>query len=168
MNYDAKQPPANLADSIQQKETVQALYDLLDKNMADFDASLAGMDKAETADLKEVSDTREIYDFIRYHYGEFGQREAELLLRMENPLNFIVENWPCHNLETLAMNYLADKTIKEPNKKEMPQSGHDTKDAEKPSILKQIKTNQGQIKANRQETRQQSITPERPRDGEAR
>lgn len=77
MNYDAKQPPANLADSIQQKETVQALYDLLDKNMADFDASLAGMDKAETADLKEVSDTREIYDFIRYHYGEFGQREAD-------------------------------------------------------------------------------------------
>lgn len=96
MDYDAKQSPADLTDSVRQKEeAVQALYNLLDKNMADFDAALAGVDKAEIADMKEVTDMREIYDFIRYYYGEFEQREAELLLRMENPLKFIVDNWPC-------------------------------------------------------------------------
>lgn len=169
MDYDAKQPPADRTDSVQQKEeTIQALYDLLDKNMADFDVALTGTDKAEIADMKEVSDMREIYDFIRYHYGEFEQREAELLLCMENPLKFMVDNWPCYNLETLAMNHLANKAIEESGKEALSQPVHDTKDAEKPSILKQIKTSLGQIKANRQETRQQSIATERPKGDEAR
>lgn len=169
MDYDAKQPPADQTDSVQQKEeTIQALYDLLDKNMADFDATLEGMDKAEIADMKEVSDMREIYDFIRYHYGEFEQREAELLLRMENPLEFIVDNWPCYNLETLAMKHLEDKAIEGSGKETLSQPVHDTKEAERPSILKQIKTSLGQIKASRQEPRQQSIAAERPKGDEAR
>lgn len=172
MDYDAKQPPADLTDSVRQREeAVQALYNLLDKNMADFDATLAGVDKAEIADMKEVTDTREIYDFIRYHYGEFEQREAELLLRMENPLKFIVDNWPCYNFETLAMNHLANKEIEKSGKGALPQTGHDTKDAatdKKPSVLKQIKTNLEQLKANRQKTCQQSITAERPKGSEAR
>lgn len=152
-------------------EAVQALYNLMDKNMADFDATLAGMDKAESADIKEVSDTREIYDFIRYHYGEFEQREAELLLRMDNPLKFMVDNWPCYNLETLAMNYLANQTIEELGKETLPQTSHDVKDTvaeKKPSVLKQIKTNLEQLKANRQETRQQPITTEWSKGGETR
>lgn len=172
MDYNAKQPLADLTDSVQQKEeTIQALYDLLDKNMADFDAALVGMDKAEIADMKEVSDTRETYDFIRYHYGEFEQHEAELLLRMENPLKFMVDNWPCYNLETLAMNYLENKTVEESGKEVLPRSDHNTKNADaakKPSVLKQIKNNLEQLKTNRQESRQQSITAERPKGGEAR
>lgn len=139
MDHDIKQPPADLTDPVRQREeTIQALYDLLDKNMADFDAALEGMDKAEIADMKEVSDMREIYDFIRYHYDEFGQRGAELLLRMENPLEFIVDNWPCYDLETLAMKHLADKALEGLDKEVLPQSAQDTKDLEKPSILKQI------------------------------
>lgn len=139
MDHDIKQPPADLTDPVRQREeTIQALYDLLDKNMADFDAALEGIDKAEIADMKEVSDMREIYDFIRYHYDEFGQRGAELLLRMENPLEFIVDNWPCYDLETLAMKHLADKALEGLDKEVLPQSAQDTKDLEKPSILKQI------------------------------
>lgn len=139
MDHNLKQPPADLTAPVRQREeTIQALYDLLDKNMADFDAALEGIDKAEIADMKEVSDTREIYDFIRYHYDEFGQRGAELLLRMENPLEFIVDNWPCYDLETLAMKHLADKALEESDKEVLPQSAQDTKDLEKPSILKQI------------------------------
>lgn len=64
MNYDVKQFLVNLVDFIQQKEIVQVLYDLLDKNMVDFDVSLVGMDKVEIVDLKEVFDMWEIYDFI--------------------------------------------------------------------------------------------------------
>ena len=169
MDYDAKQSPADQTDSVRQKEeTIQALYSLLDKNMRDFDATLVGIDKAEIAEMKEVSDMREIYSFIRYDYDEFRQREAELLLRMENPLQFIVDNFPCFNLETLAMNYLANKAIEGSGKEALSQSAHDTKDTEKPSILKQIKTSLRQIKANRQKTRQQSIAAERPKGDEAR
>ena len=139
MDHDIKQPPADLTDPVRQREeTIQALYDLLDKNMADFDAALEGIDKAEIADMKEVSDMREIYDFIKYHYDEFGQRGAELLLRMENPLEFIVDNWPCYDLETLAMKHLADKALEGSGQEALPQSAQDTKDLEKPSILKQI------------------------------
>ena len=139
MDHDIKQPPTDLTDPVQQREeTILALYDLLDKNMADFDAAQEGIDKAEIADMKEVSDMREIYDFIRYHYDEFGQRGAELLLRMENPLEFIVDNWPCYDLETLAMKHLADKALEGSDKEVLPQSAQDTKDLEKPSILKQI------------------------------
>ena len=120
--------------------------------------------------MKEVSDTREIYNFIRYHYDEFEQRGVELLLRMENPLEFIVDNWPCYNLETLAMNHLADKAIEGSGKEAIPQTGHDTKDAaaKKPSVLKQIKTKLAQCKANRQKTHQQSVMAERPKGSEAR
>lgn len=160
-----------LTDSLPQKEeAIQALYNLLDKNMADFDATLAGIDKSEIADMKEVSDTREIYDFIRYHHGEFEQREAEFLLRMENPLKFMVDNWPCYNLETLAMNHLANKAVEESGRETLLQTVHDTKDAadKKPSVLKQIKTSLEQLKTNRQEKHRQSITAERPRSGEAR
>lgn len=172
MDYGAKQPQIDLTDSTQQKNNaVQALYDLLDKNMADFDATLVGLDQAEIADMKEVSDTRETYMFIRYHYDEWEPREAELLLRMENPLKFIVDNWPCYNLETLAMNYLAGKAIEETGKDVSSQSSHDAKDtitAKKPSILQQIKTNLEKLKSNGREDRQQSITAERPKGGEAR
>lgn len=151
-------------------EAVQALNDLLDKNMADFDAALAGMDKAEIADMKEVSDTREIYDFIRYHYGGFEQRNVELLLRMEDPLKFLVDNWPCYDLETLAMNHLADQAMEKSGKETLPPA-HDTKDVtadKKLSVLKQIKTNLEQLKASKQGTHQQLITAERPRGGETR
>ncbi len=169
MDHDARQSPAGVMNPIQRQEKmIRALYDLLDKNMADFDTALEGIDKAETADMKEVSDTREIYEFIRYSYDEFGQRDVELLLRMENPLKFIVDNWPCHDLETLAMNHLTDKEMEGSGKEALPQPVHDRKDAEKPSILKQIKTSLGQIRAKRQEARQQPVMAEPPKGGEPR
>ena len=130
-------------------EVIQALNNLLDKNMADFDAALTGMDKAEIAGMDDVAATREIYNFIRYD-SEFDRHEAELLLRMENPLNFIVDNWPCYDLAALAAKHLESKAIQ-------------VKDtvAKKPSILEEIR-------ASRREAHQQPVTEARAKGDEVR
>ena len=82
-------------------DIMRALNDRLDQNMSDFDAELIGMSDKEIAEISEVSATREIYTFIKSD-GDFDRRQAELLLRMDNPLKFIVDNWPCFDLVALA------------------------------------------------------------------
>ena len=153
--------PAPARESADQSP-VEALNALLDKNMADFDAELVGMDEAEIAELPEVTSTREIYNFIRNEYeGEFEPHEAEILLRMENPLQFIVDNFP--NV-TQAIHHLETEAVKETGKEVLPQPDHDAGDSvagKKPSVLEQIK-------ANKQEIRQQPPPQERPKGGEAR
>lgn len=142
------------------EDALQTLYKRLDKNMAEFDAGFEGLSKAEIAEIKEVTSTREIYNFIRNEYDSpFEPREAELLLRMENPLQFIVDHWPCNDLEAQAKEYLAGEAGKET----LPQPSHEAKDTaeRKPSVLKQIK-------ANQREVNQRSIAPDRPKGGEAR
>ena len=146
----------------QDKSPVEALNALLDKNMADFDAELVGMDAAEIAELQEVTSMREIYNFIRNESeGEFEPHEAEILLRMENPLQFIVDHFP--NV-TEAINQLANEAVRETGKAALPQSVHEAGDAvvgKKPSVLEQIKV-------NKQEVRQQPPAQERSKGGEAR
>ena len=97
-------------------EVLEALRSLLDKNMAEFDATLEGLTKEEIAEMPEVAATRDIYCFLQYDY-ELERRNAELLLRMDNPLQFSVDNWPCYNLTELAMNALGEGPVKEAEKK---------------------------------------------------
>lgn len=141
---------------------LQALNDLLDKNMSDFDASLGDMTEEEIAEIDEITSTREIYSFLRYDH-EFGRPEAELLLRMENPLKFLVDNYPCYDLVALATKAL-DGVIEESGKEVSLDPRHDSKDAisaEKPSILKQLKE-------SRQEARQQPAPAEHSKGDEVR
>ena len=122
-------------------EVLKALRSLLDKNMAEFDATPEGLTKEEIAEMPEVTATRDIYCFLQYDY-ELDRRNAELLLRMDNPLQFSVDNWPCYNLTELAMNALGEGPVKEAEKKALPQSKHDARDtaaAKKPSILERLK-----------------------------
>ena len=122
-------------------EVLEALRSLLDKNMAEFDATLEGLTKEEIAEMPEVAATRDIYCFLQYDY-ELDRRNAELLLRMDNPLQFSVDNWPCYNLTELAMNALGEGPAREAEKKELPQPKHDTREtaaAKKPSILERLK-----------------------------
>ena len=159
---EAEQPAPVKESASQDKSPVEALNALLDKNMADFDAELVGMDAAEIAELQEVTSTRGIYNFIRNESeGEFEPHEAEILLRMENPLQFIVDHFP--NV-TEAINQLANEAVRETSKAALPQSVHEAGDAvvgKKPSVLEQIKV-------NKQEVRQQPPAQERSKGGEAR
>ena len=148
--------------AMQDADVIQALNDLLDKNMSDFDAALGDMTEEEIAEIDEITSTREIYSFLRYDY-EFGQPEAELLLRMENPLKFLVDNYPCYDLVALATKAL-DGVIEESGKEVSLDPRHDSKDAisaEKPSILKQLKE-------SRQEARQQPAPAEHSKGDEVR
>lgn len=52
---EAEQPAPVKESASQDKSPVEALNALLDKNMADFDAELVGMDAAEIAEIQEVS-----------------------------------------------------------------------------------------------------------------
>ena len=133
-------------------EVIQALNELLDKNMSDFEATLLGMTKEEIAEIDEITSTREIYTFAR-EFG-FEPREAALLLRMENPLQFIVDNFPCYNLAELAKNALESGTIKDTGKEA---------DAvrEKPSV-------RGQLRAAAREVSQRPPPADRAKGGEAR
>lgn len=99
----------------QEAKVIQALNDLLDKNMSDFDATISDMTAEEIAEIDEITSTREIYSFLRYDY-EFEPRAAELLLRMENPLEFLVDNFPCYNLVELATKALADGAVENAGK----------------------------------------------------
>lgn len=94
---------------------LQALNDLLDKNMFDFDSALPDMTEEEIAEDKEITFMRGTYTFLRYNQ-EFGRDEAEFLLRMENPLKYIVDNWPCYNLAELARNALESRTVENAEK----------------------------------------------------
>lgn len=159
---EAEQPAPVKESASQDKSPVEALNALLDKNMADFDAELVGMDAAEIAEIQEVTSTREIYNFIRnVSEREFEPHEAEILLRMENPLQFIVDHFP--NV-TEAINQLANEAVRETGKAALPQSVHEAGDSvvgKKPSVLKQIK-------ANKQEVHQPPPSQERTKGGEVR
>ena len=75
-------------------EQLQSLKDRLDQNMADFHASLMGMDKEEIiAQSAKITAMQETYDFLKEDYI-FEQSDVMLLLGMENPLKFIADQWP--------------------------------------------------------------------------
>ena len=70
----------------------------------------------------------------------------------------------CVDIITEAIQRLESEAVKETGKEALPQPGHNAGDSvvgKKPSVLEQIK-------ANKQEIRQQPPTQERPRGGEAR
>lgn len=165
-------PP--LSSQAREGEAVlQALNDLLDKNMSDFDSALPDMTEKEIAEDKEITSMREIYTFVRYDQ-EFERDEAELLLRMENPLKFIVDNWPCYNLAELARNALENRTIENTGKDvsaqqkseptqlgTVPHKPGKNATQKKPSILEQLRE-------AIQQTSQQPTRPDRVKGSEAR
>lgn len=156
------QAASSEVQAAQDADVIQALNDLLDKNMSDFEAALGDMTEEEITEIDEITSTREIYSFLRYDY-EFERPEAELFLRMENPLKLLVDNFPCYDLVALATKAL-DGVIEEAGKDVLPEPRHGSEDgisAEKPSILKQLKESS-------QEVRQQPTPAERSKGGEAR
>jgi len=139
----AKDRPITASDiaRMTDAEVLEALRSVMDKNMAEFDATLEGLTREDIVEMPEVAATRDIYCFLQYEY-DLERRQAELLLRMDNPLQFNVDNWPCYNLTELAMNALGEGPAREAEKKELPQPKHDTREtaaAKKPSILERLK-----------------------------
>ena len=76
---------------------------VLDQNMAEFHAALLGMDKEEIiAQSAEIAAMQAAYDFVKDDF-KYERGDVEILLRMENPLQFIAEQWPSNMSELFDM-----------------------------------------------------------------
>lgn len=84
--------PASYAQD--QEQLITAAKAMLDQNMREYHASLLCLDPPELiAKSAEIAAMQEAYDFMKIEY-KFERGDAEALLRMENPLRFVAEQWP--------------------------------------------------------------------------
>lgn len=148
----------------QQEQMITVLKAVLDQNMTEFHASILSMDKeAIIADSAEITAMREAYDFMKEDFT-FERGDVEILLRMENPLKFVAEQWPSDIVSLFDMCEQVGEAIADAGKEMGSQHEYEAKaavTAEKPSIREQIK-------ASQREARQQPAPEERPRGGETR
>ena len=88
-------PLVDPADREQKREQmITDVKAVLDQNMSEYQASLLHLDKPELiAKSAEIAAMQEAYDFMKTEY-KFEWGDAEVLLRMENPLRFVAEQWP--------------------------------------------------------------------------
>lgn len=153
-----------------QKQMVAVLKAVLDQNMAEFHTSLLGMDKEEIiARSAEIAAMREAYDFMQEDF-KFEPGDAEILLRMENPLKFIANQWPSDIAGLFDMNEQVGEAIWEAGKEAAPQRREEqTIPAEeqaavrpgKPSILSDLSD-------KKREAGQRSAAEGKSKGGEAR
>lgn len=110
-------PLVNPAGYAQQKvDQIQSLKDRLDRNMSDFQAELLGMDKMEIIAMSaEISAMQGAHNFMK-KYFKFEPGNAEILLRMENPLKFVATQWRSDVAELFDMNAQVGEAIVEAGK----------------------------------------------------
>ena len=103
--------PAGYAQ--QQEQMVAVLKAVLDQNMTEYHASLLNMDKEELiAKSAEIAAMQEAYDFMKEDF-KYERGDAETLLRMENPLEFVAGHWPSNIAEFFDMKDLECEAIAE-------------------------------------------------------
>ena len=138
---------------------LSALRAVLNQNMAEFHASLLDMDKEDIiAKSEKIAAMQAAHTFMIYDYY-FRSGDADTLLRMENPLEFIANQWPFDVERHIDLRNLVGEVISDA-KGAVSQCSQDVT-AEKPSVL-------GQLHSNMQEISQRSSQAERPKGSEAR
>lgn len=149
-----------LADPTRGKvNQVSALRTVLNQNMAEFHASLLDMEKEDIiAKSEKIAAMKAAHTFMVYDYY-FRPGDADTLLRMENPLEFIANQWPFDVERHIDLRDYVGEVILDA-KSAVSQYGQDVT-AEKPSVL-------GQLHSNMREIGQRSSQAERPRGGETR
>ena len=154
-----------LADPVEHTQVkdqmITTVKAVLDQNMSEYQASLLRLDKPELiAKSAEIAAMQEAYDFMKNYY-KFEQGDAEILLRMENPLRFVADQWPDDIGGLFDMSGHIGEAIEEAAKATAPQRREGLPAQEKPSVREQLQ-------AAMREVRQQTPTNERPKGGEAR
>lgn len=131
-------------DTQQQTRLDEAAKAMIDQNMEDFCASLMDMDKAVIiAQSAKIAAMQKAYDFMSFSYP-FKSGDAETLLRMDNPLEFIAQQWPSDLAEFFNMCDHVGEAIEEAGKYETAQqkaaAAKKTEvQAEKPSVREQLR-----------------------------
>ena len=101
---------------------------------------------------------QEAYDFMKNYY-KFEQGDAEVLLRMENPLRFVADQWPSDIAGLFDMSDHVGEAIEEATKAAAPQRSE--RPQEKPSI-------RGQLREAARDTGQRQPPEIKPKGGDAR
>ena len=160
MDYEEKLPQKN--------DQLQLLKNLLDQNMSDFHASLLSMDK-ETIISKsaEITAMTEANAFMQCGFI-FEPGDVDVLLRMENPLKFVADQWPSDIAGLLDMGEFVGEAIEEVKKapvqrRQEPAMPEKTKDpqAERPSVREQLRS-------AAREASQHPRQADKPRGGDTR
>ena len=115
----------------------------LDQNMSEYQAGLLCLDKSELiAKCSEIAAMRDVYDFMKRDYV-FQEGDADALLRMENPLRFLAEQWPSDICGLFNMNVYMREAIKEETRAATPQHREKPSEQErasgKSSVWKQLR-----------------------------
>ena len=143
---------------------------VLDQNMAEFHAAPLGMDKEEIiAQSAEIAAMQAAYDFVKDDF-KYERGDVEILLRMENPLQFIAEQWPSNMSELFDMDGQIGEAIMDAGKnaadqqeteQAIPPEEKPHMQAEKPSILSDLSD-------KKREAGQRSMAASKVKGGEAR
>lgn len=128
------------ADREQKREQmITDVKALLDQNMSEYQASLLRLDKPELiAKSAEIAAMQETYDFMKTEY-KFERGDAEVLLRMENPLRFVAEQWPDDICSLFDMSGHVGEAIEDTAKATVPRHDERSPAQEKPSIREQLR-----------------------------
>lgn len=160
--------PAGYAQ--QQEQMVTVLKAVLDQNMIEFHESLLRMDKEEIiAQSAEIAAMQAAYDFMKDDF-RFERGDAETLLRMENPLQFIAEQWPSNMAELFDMNGQIGEAIMDAGKDAAAQQKTEqTSPAEeKPLIRSEKPSILNDLSDKKREVGQRSMAEGKAKGGEAR
>lgn len=155
--------PAGYAQ--QTADQLQSLKNRMDQNMADFQAELMRMDKAEIiAKSAKITAMQEAHAFMKEDF-DFTPAEVSVLLGMENPLKFVADQWPSDLGWLLDMAGQIREAIgdaqKEAAVQQKAEPAQTAVNAEKPSV-------RGQLHDKMREVGQRPPPADRAKGGEAR
>lgn len=148
--YDRFPLVSPAGDTRQQEQLIAAAKAMLSQNMEDFHASLMSMEKPQIiAQSAKTTAMQEAYDYMMDGFV-FEPGDAEILLRMDNPLEFIANQWPSEMAELLDLGSQIGEAIEEAGKyaalqqKEdpsIPAAKRTDMQTEKPSVREQLRDN---------------------------
>lgn len=137
-------------DARQQEQLIAAGKAKLDQNMEDFQSSLMGMEKPQIiAQSAKITAMQEAYGYMMDGFV-FEPGDAEILLRMDNPLEFVANQWPSEMVQLLDLGGQIGEAIEEAGKYETLQRKEDLSvpaakrtdmQTEKPSVREQLRDN---------------------------
>lgn len=143
----------------QQADKVDTLKAVLDQNMTEFHASLLDLDKeAIIAQSEKIAAMQAAHAYMVNDFS-FRPGDADTLLRMENPLQFIAKQWPFDVDGLVDMQDLVGEVILDAKGK-MPQCSQEVTEG-KPSVL-------GQLHEKMREVGQRPPVVDRAKGGEPR
>lgn len=153
-----------------QEQLIAVAKAVLDQNMREYHISLLSMDQSELITKSaEIAAIQEAHYFMKYEY-QFKHGDAEALLRMENPLRFIAEQWPSDICGVFDMSGHVSEALDAAAKAAAPQHGEKPPTPEKSAVSVQVEkpSIRGQLRDAVRDTNQSQPSEAKARGGDAR